>query len=233
MIRVDLHVHTCYSYDCWLSLETLIDVVQRRGLDAVAVLDHDRVDGALRLRRIAPFKVIVGEEIGTAHGAIAALFIEQRIPPHLSAEETIARIRAQHGLVFIPHPLARAVPGRIQEAKLRQIVKQVDLIEGYNARAPLTADDRRARQFAARHGIPIAACSDGHFPSEIGRAWTEMDDFVTPQQFLESLQRARLHYTTKTCFLLPALTVASIPALTAWRALRRVLRWTERRAVSS
>lgn len=233
MMRIDLHVHTCYSYDCWLSLEALIDVVQRRGLDGVAVLDHDEIAGALRLREMAPFKVIVGEEIGTAHGGIGALFIEERIPPYLSAEETIARIHAQNGLVFVPHPLARAVPGRIWQSKLQQIVKWVDLIEGYNARAPHPTDDHRARAFAAQHGIPVTAGSDGHFASEIGRAWTEMDDFVTTQQFLDSLRRARLHYTTKTCFLLPALTVTSIPALTAWRALRRVLRWPERRALSS
>ncbi len=232
-MRIDLHVHTCHSYDCWLPLETLIEVAQRRRLDGLAVLDHDEVAGALRLRDMAPFKVIVGEEIGTAAGGVGALFIEERIPPHLTAEETIARIRAQKGLVFIPHPLSRAVPGRIGQTKLQQIVNQVDLIEGYNARAPHPADDRRARAFAAQHGIPVAAGSDGHFPSEIGRAWTEMDDFVTPQQFLESLQRARLHYTTKTCFLLPVFTVASIPALTAWRALRHVLQSTKRRAASS
>jgi len=159
------------------------------------------------------------------NAASSSLFIEQRIPPHLNAEETIARIHEQNGLVFIPHPLARGVPGRIEERKLHEIIDQVHLIEGYNARAPLATDDRRAREFAAQHGLPVTAGSDGHFACEIGRAWTELDDFRTPNEFLANLRRARLHYTSKTPYLVPALTVvAMIPALGVWRVLRKLWR---------
>jgi predicted metal-dependent phosphoesterase TrpH len=221
MMHFDLHIHTCYSYDCTLSLQKLADVVRRRGLDGIAVLDHDEIDGALRLREWAPFQVIIGEEIGTLHGGVAGLFLQDRIPPHLTVEEAIARIHAQGGLVFMPHPLARGVPGRIEEAKLHEVIGQVDLLEGYNARTPLASDDRRARELAARHGIPVAAGSDGHFPCEIGRAWTELRPFQTPQEFLSSLRSATLHYTTKTPFLVPALTVASIAPLTLRRAWRQ------------
>jgi len=223
-MRFDLHIHTCYSYDSLLSLRKLADIVRRKGLDGIAVLDHDEVEGALRLREWAPFKVIVGEEIGTAHGGIGALFIEHRIPPHLSAEETIARIREQGGLVFIPPPLARGTPGKIQKNKLFEIINQVDLIEGYNARTPLASDDRRARELAAQHGIPVTAGSDAHFSFEVGRAWTEMDDFQTAQEFLRNLRHARLHYTTKTPYFVPALTVAMIAPLTAWRMMRKITR---------
>lgn len=219
-MRFDLHIHTRYSFDCMLSLEKLAATVRRRGLDGIAVLDHDEIEGALRLREWAPFQVIVGEEIGTKQGGIGALFITERIPPHLSAEETIARIRDQGGLVFIPHPLARGVPGKIQTTTLHEIIGQADLIEGYNARTPLSVDDRRARELAAQHGIPVTAGSDAHFACEVGRAWTEMDGFSTAQEFLASVQRARLHYTSKTPYFVPAITVASVAPLTAWRALR-------------
>jgi len=125
---------------------------------------------------------------------------------------------------LIPHPFSRGVPARILEGKLREIVDQVDVIEGYNARAPFAADDRRAREFAAQNGLPVAAGSDGHFVCEIGRAWTELEDFQSTQEFLAKLRRARLHFTTKTSYLLPALTVASITPLTAWRRLGQILR---------
>lgn len=222
-MRFDLHIHTCYSYDCWLSLERLSDVVLRKGLDGVAVLDHDEIEGALRLQERAAFQVIIGEEIGTLHGGIGALFLCERIPPHLPAEETIARIHAQGGLVFMVHPLARGVPGRIAEARLYEVLSQADVMEGYNARAQPAADDGRARELAARHAIPVAAGSDGHFACEVGRAWTDMDAFDGPREFLASLRRGRLHYTTKTPYFVPGLTVASIGPLTLRRRLRRQL----------
>ena len=224
-MRYDLHIHTCYSYDSNLSLEQLTSAVLRKGLDGIVVLDHDEIEGALRLRETAPFQVIVGEEIGSVHGGIGALFIEQRIPPHLTAEHTIARIREQGGLVFIPHPLSRAVPGRIHEPKLYEIISQVDVIEGYNARAPHPADDRRARDLASKHGLPLAAGSDAHFAPEVGHAYTEMAGFETPSQFLTSLRDATLCFDCKTAFLYPLLTVTvMIPYLGTKRRLARLVR---------
>jgi len=223
-MRIDLHIHTCYSYDCTLALQKLAAAVQRQGLDGVAVLDHDEIEGALRLREWAPFRVIVGEEIGTIDGGIGGLFLHERIPPHLSAQETIARIHGQGGLVFVPHPLARGVPGKIQADVLRQVIDTVDVIEGYNARTPLAADDRRARELAGNHNLPVAAGSDAHFTCEVGRAWTEMDGFQSAQEFLASLRRARLQWKGKTPYLVPALTVASIGPLTLWRKLQGRLR---------
>jgi len=147
--------------------------------------------------------------------------VTEAIPPQLTAEETISRIRAQGGLVYLPHPLARGIPGRIAYSKLWSIASQVDIIEGHNARTPLGVDNRRACDFARRHGLAIAAGSDAHFPFEVGRAWTEMDEFRTPTEFLESLARARRHNCRKTSPLVSAGTVASIPLLWLFRRIRR------------
>ncbi len=216
-MRYDLHVHTCYSYDCGLSLEALSRAVARHGLDGLAVLDHDEIAGALKLQAQAPFQVIVGEEIGTADGGLAGMFLNERIPSGLSAAETAARIHAQGGLVLVPHPLSRGVPGRLGERKLREIVAQVDLVEGYNARAFPEADDRRAREVAAEYGLPVTAGSDAHFALEMGHAWTEMALFHDAGSFMRSVTHARLVYGRKTPVWVPALTIAGIPFRTIWR----------------
>lgn len=210
-MRFDLHVHTRYSYDSSLSLEALVRAARQRGLDGLAVLDHDQIQGAFELQRIAPFRVIVGEEIGTADGGIGALFLSERIPPHMSAVMTVARIKEQNGLVMIPHPFARAVPGKIDPRKVLAIIDDVDVIEGYNARTPFASDDGRAREFAGRHGIPVSAGSDGHFRCEIGRAWSAIEDFASASEFLDALRRAAGHHCRKTSPLVAAATVASIP----------------------
>ena len=109
-MRIDLHVHTAYSYDCWMSLERVIRAAGSNGLDGVAVIDHNEFEGAKRLAKMAPFPVIVGEEVLTREGEVAGLFLRERVPPGLSLEETVTRIKAQGGLVYVPHPLARDVP---------------------------------------------------------------------------------------------------------------------------
>ncbi len=215
-MRLDLHVHTSYSYDSGLGLDALVRSVHKHGLDGVAVLDHDEIEGGLRLREVAPFTVIVGEEIGTRDGGIAGLFLHERIPPHLSAEETIARIHAQDGLVLVPHPLARGVPGRIDPHVLMRIIGQVDIIEGYNARSPLPADDAHARALAEKHGIVISAGSDAHFAFEVGRSYTEIAPFDGPETFLRSLSAAHL-VMRKTPYVVPGLTVSMIPVRALWR----------------
>lgn len=217
--RWDLHVHTCFSYDSSLSLATLTQRVTSLGLHGVAVLDHDTIEGAQELRELAPFGVIVGEEIGSKNGGIAGLFLEEGIPPHLSAEETIERIHGQGGLVLVPHPFSRAVPGRMCREKLARLIGEIDLLEGYNARARLARDDRYARAFAERHGKPVTGGSDAHFSSELGAAWTEMGPFADARGFLSQVSSARLRHGRKTPVLLPLMTLASIPLL----ALRRRL----------
>ena len=139
--------------------------VQRNNkVDAIAVLDHSEIEGALRLAEVAPFPVIVGEEVLTKEGEIGGLFLKERIPPGLPLKETADRIKEQGGLVYAPHPLARDVPRNIGKEALLSIIERVDIIEGFNARIRYQSDNEEAKEIARRYGIAVAAGSDAHFP---------------------------------------------------------------------
>ena len=191
-VRADLHCHTVYSKDSLMPLEGVIRACQRKGIDRVAITGHNTVEGALKLRGLAPELVIVGEEIKTTHGEIQAFFIEELIPPGLSPEETIARIREQDGVVGVSHPLDPTRSEAMGEENLRRIVHLVDCIEVFNARTTFAAHNRRAAEFARAHGLPGTAGSDAHTAFEIGRAYVEMPAFEDPASFLAALARGRV-----------------------------------------
>ncbi len=191
-MRIDLHVHTAYSYDCWMSLEKVIKAARRNGLDGIAVIDHNEIEGAQRLAEVAPFSVIVGEEVVTKEGEVAGLFLRERIPPGLSLAETVARIKEQGGLVYATHPLARDVPKSVGREALESIIDRIEIIEGCNARIRHKSDNEEAKEIARKHSIAVAAGSDAHFPWEIGRAGIEIAPFSTPQEFLENLRPAQI-----------------------------------------
>jgi len=187
-IRIDLHIHTCYSGDCLSRLEDLSATALDKRLNALAVTDHNAIDGALALQALAPFPVIVGEEIGTCEGEVIGLFLKELIPRGLTLAESVRRVRAQGGLVYVPHPFDRHRPSALGEARLLSILDQVDAIEVLNARAIEPADNEKARLFAQTHGIPGGAGSDGHTLLEIGQAYVEMEPFTDKDSFLRSLE---------------------------------------------
>ncbi|MBC7263937.1 MAG: PHP domain-containing protein [Chloroflexi bacterium] len=193
MIKADLHVHTSASRDSMLSPEELIALCLRRGIGALAVTDHNHIAGALRLREIAPFPVIVGEEIQTTCGEIMGLFLEETVPKNLSPEETVIRIKEQGGLVIIPHPFDRVRRSVLRRDALYAILDQVDGIEVFNARVTLPNDNIRARALAEERGLLQTAGSDGHIACEIGNAWVEMPEFEDKEGFLHALAQGRVH----------------------------------------
>lgn len=206
-LRLDLHSHTWYSHDSLLKPEHFVEACLAKGINCIAVTDHNEVDGAKAIQRMAPFKVIVGEEIRTREGEISGLFLKERIPQNLSAAETIAEIRRQKGLVYIPHPFAAGVSMRLQKAVLDRVIGDVDIIEGWNSRGILRTDDLAAQRYALRHGKPFAAGSDSHTRFEIGSAYVEIEDFKTPAQLLKNLRTGVL-VGRKTNVLYPAASLA-------------------------
>ena len=191
-LRVDLHVHTYYSPDALTSPDKLVEACQARGSNCIAITEHNSIRGALAMREVCPFKVIVGEEIRTADGEIIGLFLEREVPPRLSAEETVRLIKDQGGVVSIPHPFDRLRRKSLGEEALLRIVDQVDIIETFNARITFGSDNERARRFAQERSLLAAAVSDSHSPGELGATYSEMPDFEGPEAFLQSLQRAKL-----------------------------------------
>jgi len=193
MIKVDLHVHTSHSLCARLSPRQIEKAALRLGIGAVAITDHNTMAGAREMQAaVQSLKIICAEEIRTAQGEIIGYFLQEEIPPGLSPQETVARIRAQGGLVAVPHPFDLLRSSRLQKPALEALVGSIDMIEIFNARNMFIEEDRGLlERVLAAGAVPIVA-SDAHLPIEIGRACMEMEDFSTPQEFLEHLRRARI-----------------------------------------
>jgi len=191
-VKVDLHVHTCYSKDSLTSLEAVIEACRKQGLDKVAITDHNTIAGALALREMAPDLVIVGEEIRTNVGEIIAYFVEEEVPRGLSLQKAIARVRGQGGVVGVPHPLDRLRREALGRANLLTIIEQVDLLEVFNARTVFSSNNRRALDLARERGLLASAGSDAHVACEIGHAYVEMPVFDDKDAFLRSLAQGQI-----------------------------------------
>ena len=174
-VRIDLHVHTRHSHDSAAPVSSVLQRCRDSGLGMVAVTDHDSIRGGLEARERADgFPVIVGEEIKSSQGDIIGLFLEQPVPPRLSPSETVKRVKAQGGLVGVPHPFDRIRPTAMGRRALLEILPWVDFLEGYNAHTMLSVDNRRGVDFAEEHSLPVVACSDSHSALELGRTYTEV-----------------------------------------------------------
>jgi predicted metal-dependent phosphoesterase TrpH len=192
LIKADLHIHTCYSVDCLTPLEKIVVRCLELGINCIAVADHNTIAGALKLREIAPFKIIIAEEILTPAGEIMGLFLDEAVPKGLSPQETISQIRNQGGLVAIPHPFGRSWPWNNSILTSTEIVSQVDIIETFNSRTPFSNSIARAWQLAKEQGKVASAGSDAHTLSEIGRSYVEMPEFDGSDEFLNSLSQGKI-----------------------------------------
>jgi len=192
LLKADLHIHTEYSMDCDMSLDQVIERCLARAINCIAVADHGTIEGALKMQSRAPFKVIVAEEILTPHGEIMGMFLKETIPSGRSVEKTIAEIKAQGGLVCIPHPFDNFRPSALGGKILAEVMEQVDIVEVFNSRAVLLRHSTQAKNFALKHGIPGSAGSDAHTLYEIGNAYVEMPEFNGKEEFLQSLTRGKV-----------------------------------------
>lgn len=235
LIDVDLHMHTDHSHDCATPVEHLLATARDQGLGAIAITDHNEVSGALAAREIAEdygVKVIVAEEVKTAtQGEVIGLFLEEKIPRGLTLRETVDAIRAQGGLVYVPHPFDRmhAVP---DYEHLLTILDDVDAIEVYNPRVAIGSFNEEAQRFAAKYRIVAGAGSDSHVAAGLGTVRLRMRDFDGPEEFLESLRHAEIHTKPGTLLYVQALKFLETKATPAGarraRKERRVRRATRK-----
>jgi hypothetical protein len=190
-VRVDCHLHTMASGDSNLTMEELADRAQATGLDVVFVTDHNVTEAAMAAtQRDLGVRIIVGEEIRTPDGDVIGLFLTERVPYVLPLAEVTARIRAQSGLVYVPHPfdLIRSSTGRVLPDLCQ--AGDVDVIEVFNAKIEDPALNDQAAELARAYGLPGGAGSDAHDVAGVGAAYLEMADFDGPESFLAALADA-------------------------------------------
>lgn len=198
-VRVDMHTHTRRSFDCLTSPETYLQTIRRRGIDHVFVTDHNAIDMALRLHAAEPRRVLVGEEVKTREGFdLIGLFLSELIPRGTPARVAAEAIRAQGGVVYLPHPfdVSRSGAGARHAEALLDLV---DVIEVHNARCFRPDMNRRAEEFARRHGKLMGAGSDAHTAAELGNGMVEMPPFTPDREgFLAALAEGQISTRTRT-----------------------------------
>jgi predicted metal-dependent phosphoesterase TrpH/glycosyltransferase involved in cell wall biosynthesis len=194
-IVADLHMHTSWSHDCRIEVADLVDHAETEGLGAIAVTDHNAFGGALEARELARDRdlvVIPGEEIKTdGQGEVIGLFLEEEIPRGLSFADTVAAIKEQGGVVYVPHPFDRlhSIP---EPATLGRHLRDVDVLEVYNARLLFEGYNDEALRFASKYNLLMGAGSDAHVLQGVGTGAMRMRAFDGAEEFLLSLRTAQV-----------------------------------------
>ena len=213
---VDLHSHTSASFDSLASPRSVVRAAASRGLTHLAITDHDRIDGALEAREAAtrealPLTVLVGQEIRTRQGDLIGVFLERPIRSGLDAFEAIEDVRAQGGLVGIPHPFDRFRSSLLGTSEVDELAPLVDWVETHNARIMVGNGNHRAAEWAVEHDLPGVAVSDAHSVLEIGVAYIALDgDPSTADGLRAALTTAELVTGRATVFVRAVTPIANL-----------------------
>jgi predicted metal-dependent phosphoesterase TrpH len=191
-IQVELHCHTCHSNDSLLPPERILQLCEKRGIDKVAITDHNTIAGALEAAQLDPGRVIVGEEIMTTQGEILGYFVQEEIPPGLTPQRTIALLREQGAFVSVSHPFDSIRKGSWHEQDLDQILPLVDALEICNARTMWDGPNVRAADLASRMNLLGTAGSDAHTALEVGRMVMRLPDFHDAESMRRALEGAEI-----------------------------------------
>ena len=171
-LKIDLHVHTCYSHDGITTPKQLIVYSKKKGLDGVAITDHDTIRGALKLADGKELIIIPGIEVSTLQGHVIALNVTEQIPPNLSVSETIEKTHELNGIATAAHPSVMLKGLRMHMCRDLNF----DAIEVINSAAfPFSMSTHLNRRIAVNLNLPQTGGSDAHYAPEIGSAYTLVD----------------------------------------------------------
>lgn len=189
MLKVDFHCHTYHSPDSLTTIDDLISNIKKRGLDRVVVTDHNCLAGAQEAHNAAPDLIIVGEEVQTSEGEFLAAFVTREVPKGLKPMEAYKRLRDQGAFISVSHPFDPQRSGWSNKSLL-EIAPIVDAIEVFNARVLDMTMNLKAEEFARAHNLSGTAGSDGHHPSEVGRAYSILPDFSNADELRSVINQA-------------------------------------------
>jgi len=186
-VKADLHVHTTYSSDCVITPKELVFYAKKRGLTAVAVTDHNQVEGSLKIAKETDFLIIPGTEVSSLHGHIVGLNVSECIPPGLSADETVDLIHKAGGIAIACHPFA-LLKGSVGE----HVSSKFDAVEVINASAlPFNKATSKANQLAERLKLPKVAGTDAHYGPVIGQAYTLIDSEANVEAIIKAIAKGQ------------------------------------------
>lgn len=176
-MKYDLHIHSKYSSDGVLEPQKIVKIAMKRGLNGIAITDHNTIKGGLEAKKYESeeFTVIVGSEIATEKGEIIGLFLSEEVKSR-DVQDAISEIKEQGGFVVLPHPFDELRHSAFHPT--REDVKFIEGVEGFNSRCVFQNYNKRAVEFAIKHNLTITSGSDAHFINEIGNGWinTEIED---------------------------------------------------------
>lgn len=190
--KVELHCHTYHSSDSLMLPEQILDACDQRGIDRIAITDHNSIAGAREAARLARDRVIIGEEILTTEGEILGYFMSEEIPAGLAPLEVVQRLKGQGAVISVSHPFDLTRGCRWSMDTLEELLPHLDMIEVLNARTWSDRPNIQAAELANKAGLPGAAGSDAHAALEVGRATLVMPAFEDAGSFREALSSARI-----------------------------------------
>lgn len=191
LIRAEFHAHTCYSHDSLVKIENLLNNCDRKGLDRVAITDHNEIKGAFAAKERDPERVIVGEEIQTTQGEVLGYFMKAHVPGGLTPMQTVEALKAQDAFISIAHPFDLHRGTTWSESSLAEILPYIDAIEIFNARCISNKANLQAEAYARKYHLAGMVGSDAHSLYELGRACLLLPAFDDADSLRKALLSAR------------------------------------------